>query len=117
MHFKSTDKKMAIPKERLLKLYGLSAKIFEQNFNPTGVRTGSHILSKRLKGPAVAGYYGNPDWIKFKNLSTLFPDVDFVDPVEQYRLNKVSDLKRRGKGAPKKTKKNDATPKKGKGKN
>ena len=107
---------MAVPLERLLKLYELSAKIFDQNFNPTGVRTGSHILSKRLKGPSVASYYGNPDWIKFKNLSTLFPDVHFVDPVEQYRLDKVSDLKRRGKGAPKKAKKGDAAPKKGKGK-
>lgn len=107
---------MTVPKERLLKLYELSAKIFDQNFNPSGVRTGSRILSKRLKGPAVASYYGNPDWIKFKNLSTLFPDVDFLDPVEQYRLNKVSDLKRRGKGAPKKTKKGDAAPKKGKSK-
>ena len=51
-----------------------------------------------------------------RDLSTLFPDVHFVDPVEQYRLDKVSDLKRRGKGAPKKAKKGDAAPKKGKGK-
>lgn len=106
---------MSVPKQRLLKLYELSAKIFDQNFNPTSARTGSQILAKRLKGPVVAGYYGNPDWIKFKHLSTLFPDTEFVDPEEQYRLNKVSGLKRRGKGAPKKMKKADIT-KKGKSK-
>lgn len=107
---------MSVPKARLAKLYELSAKIFNQNYNPTGVRTGSQILAKRLKGPTVADYYGNPDWIKFKHLSTLFPDVEFVDPVEQYRLDKVAGLKRRGKGAPKKMKKGDVATKKGKGK-
>ena len=59
---------------------------------------------------------GNPDWIKYKHLSTLYPDTQFVDPVEQYRLDKVAGLKRRGKGAPKKMKKADVAAKKGKGK-
>ncbi|CAB4256096.1 similar to Saccharomyces cerevisiae YGR215W RSM27 Mitochondrial ribosomal protein of the small subunit [Maudiozyma barnettii] len=99
---------MSIPKERLLKLAEISAKIFDQNFNPSGMRTGSKVLSKRLKGPSVAAYYGNPDFVKFKNLKTLFPDSEFIDEEEQYRLSKVEGLKRRGKGAPKKTKKGAA---------
>ena len=97
---------MSVPKERLAKLAELSAKIFQQNYNPSGVRTGTKILSRRLKGPSVAAYYGNPDLLKFKHLKTLFPDSEFIDEEEQYRLSKVEGLKRRGKGAPKKTKKN-----------
>ncbi|SMN22351.1 similar to Saccharomyces cerevisiae YGR215W RSM27 Mitochondrial ribosomal protein of the small subunit [Maudiozyma saulgeensis] len=100
---------MSIPKERLLKLAEISAKIFDQNFNPSGMRTGSKVLSRRLKGPSVASYYGNPDFIKFKNLKTLFPESEFIDEEEQYRLSKVEGLKRRGKGAPKKTKKGTAS--------
>lgn len=99
---------MSVPKGRLLKLYEVSAKIFDQNFNPTGIRTGSKILSRRLKGPSVASYYGNPDFIKFKHLKTLFPESDFFDPEEQYRVVRLESLKRRGKGAPKKTKKGDS---------
>ncbi|GMM55060.1 mitochondrial 37S ribosomal protein [Maudiozyma humilis] len=99
---------MSVPKARLLKLAELSAKVFDQNFNPTAARTGAKVLSRRLRGPSVASYYGNPDFLKFKNLKTLFPDTEFIDEEEQYRLGKVEGLKRRGKGAPKKTKKGAA---------
>lgn len=95
---------MAVSKARLLKVAELSAKIFDQNFNPTNVRTGAKILSKRLKGQTLAGYYGNPDTLKFKNLKTLYPGIKFVDPEEEYRLSMVEVRKRRGKGAPTKTK-------------
>ncbi|CCF56710.1 hypothetical protein KAFR_0B04140 [Kazachstania africana CBS 2517] len=95
---------MSVPKKRLFELNRLSAKIFDQNFNPQGLRTGSKILSSRLKGPTIANYYGNPDFLKFKNLKTLFPNYQFVDTDELYRLSKVEGLKRRGKGPPKKTK-------------
>ncbi|CCK71122.1 mitochondrial 37S ribosomal protein mS33 KNAG_0G00660 [Huiozyma naganishii CBS 8797] len=107
---------MSVPRQRLAKLYELSAKIFDQNFNPGRVRTGSKILSQRLKGPSVANYYGNPDFIKFRNLKSLFPGTEFIDPDEQYRLMKVEGLKRRGKGAPKKMKKTDTASKGKKGK-
>lgn len=91
-------------KNRLLKVAEVSAKIFDQNFNPTNARTGSRILSKRLKGPVVAGYYGDPDFLKFKHFKTLYPDFQFGDQKEEYRLSMIEARKRRGKGAPKKKK-------------
>lgn len=42
--------------------------------------------------------------------------MDLLDSVEQYRLNKISYLKQRSKGAPEKTKKDDIASKKGKSK-
>ena len=107
---------MNVPKARLLKVAELSAKIFDQNFNPSGIRTGSKILNERLKGPSVASYYGNPDILKFRHLKTLYTDIEFVDLEEQYRLSMVEAKKRRGKGAPKKMKKDAAATAKGKGK-
>ncbi|GCE98296.1 mitochondral 37S ribosomal protein S27 [Zygosaccharomyces mellis] len=95
---------MAVSRERLLKVAELSAKIFDQNFNPSGVRTGSQILAKRLKGPTVAGYYGDPDLLKFRHLRTLYPGFKFADLDEEYRLTMLEARKRRGKGAPKKKK-------------
>ncbi|CDO94798.1 unnamed protein product [Kluyveromyces dobzhanskii CBS 2104] len=98
---------MSVPKSRLLKLAEISAKIFDQNFNPTNARTGSKILAQRLKGPAISNYYGNPDFIKFKQLKKLYPGMNFVDEEEQYRLTMLELRKRRGKGAP--TKKREAS--------
>lgn len=95
---------MSIPKSRLLKIANLSAKIFDENFNPTATRTGSKILSKRLKGPSIVGYYGNPDFLKFKHLKTLYPGFSFADQQEEYRLLMNEARKRRGKGAPAKKK-------------
>ncbi|KAH3899088.1 probable Mitochondral 37S ribosomal protein S27 [Saccharomycodes ludwigii] len=95
---------MSIPKNRLLKLAETSARIFDQNFNQTNVRTGAKILSKRLKGPSIAEYYGNPDFIKFKHLKILYPDFNFVDKNEEYRLSMNQAKRRRGKGAPPKKK-------------
>lgn len=95
---------MAVSKERFLKVAELSAKIFDQNFNPSGVRTGSQILAKRLKGPTVANYYGDPDLLRFRHLRTLYPGFKFADLDEEYRLTMLEARKRRGKGAPKKKK-------------
>ncbi|CCC67300.1 hypothetical protein NCAS_0A07420 [Naumovozyma castellii] len=99
---------MPVPKSRLLKVAEVSARIFDENFNPKCIRTGSKILSQRLKGPTIASYYGNPDVLKFKHLKTLYPEFKFSDPDEDYRLAKVEAKKRRGKGAPKKMKKEAA---------
>ncbi|CAG57968.1 uncharacterized protein GVI51_B02145 [Nakaseomyces glabratus] len=99
---------MSIPKSRLLAVAELSAKIFDQGFNPSGARTGAKILSQRLKGPAVSSYYGNPDFVKFRTIRKLYSDIPMSDPEEDYRLMMVSARKRRGKGAPKKTKKSEA---------
>ncbi|AQZ17389.1 RSM27 (YGR215W) [Zygosaccharomyces parabailii] len=95
---------MAVSRTRLLKVAELSAKIFDQNFNPAGIRTGAQILAKRLKGPTVAAYYGDPDLLKFKHLKTLYPGFKFADLEEEYRLTMLEARKRRGKGAPKKKK-------------
>ncbi|SCU85983.1 LAME_0D03928g1_1 [Lachancea meyersii CBS 8951] len=103
---------MSVPKQRLLEVASLSAKIFNQNFNPTATRNGGKILAKRLKGPSIAGYYGNPDFLKFKHLKTLYPGFKFADQEEDYRLLMNEARKRRGKGAP--TKKKEASKDKGK---
>lgn len=105
---------MSVPKSRLLKLAEVSAKIFDQNFNPTAARTGSKILSKRLKGDSIASYYGNPDFLKFKHLKALYPGFNFVDQEEEYRITMNEARKRRGKGAP--AKKKEASNVKGKNK-
>lgn len=73
-------------KARLLEITKLQCKIFNQNFNPTHMRTGAKILNKKLKGDAIKNYYGNPDFIRFKDLRTLYPTLTFVDPEEAYRV-------------------------------
>lgn len=95
-----------------MKVLQLSAEIFDQKFNPSATRTGGKILSKRLKGSSIASYYGNPDFLKFKHLKTLYPGMQFVDQEEEYRLSMNEARKRRGKGAP--TKKKEAAKEKGK---
>lgn len=74
------------PKSRLLELTKLRCNIFNENFNPLNIRTGSKILTQRLKGENIKRYYGNPDMIRFKELRSLFPTIDWVDPAEVYRL-------------------------------
>lgn len=101
-----------LDKQRLLSLYKLSAKIFNQNFNLNNTRDGTKYLTRRLKGQAIVDYYGTRDFLSFRNLKTLFPLDTFVDPDEEYRVNKVESLKRRGKGAPKKIKSSEAVAKK-----
>ncbi|ODQ59027.1 hypothetical protein WICANDRAFT_63527 [Wickerhamomyces anomalus NRRL Y-366-8] len=92
------------PKSRLLELTKLRCNIFNENFNPLNIRTGSKILTQRLKGENIKRYYGNPDMIRFKELRSLYPTIDWVDPAEVYRLKINQSRKRRGKGAPKKKK-------------
>lgn len=55
---------MNVPKARLLKVAELSAKIFDQNFNPSGIRTGSKILNERLNGPFCGKLLPQPDILK-----------------------------------------------------
>lgn len=93
---------MTTLKSRLKQVVELSCRIFDQNYNPTGVRTGAKVLAKRLKGPAIADYYGKPDMLTIRNLRTLYPGLQFTDLNEEYRLSMLEARKRRGKGAPKK---------------
>lgn len=95
---------MSSLKSRLKQLAQVQSQIFGNVLNPNNQRNGLKYLSKSLRGPSLINYYGNPDFIKFKNLKTIFPGAKFTDPEEQYRLSMVRFKKTRGKGAPKKSK-------------
>lgn len=95
---------MSALKTKFQALAKIRAGIFGTTFNPEGVRTGAKILRKRLVGPTVASYYKNADIIKFKHLKSLYPQFNFVDEDEEYRLLMVAARKRRGKGTPAKKK-------------
>lgn len=93
-----------VSRSKLQKLEELQCRIFRTTFNPTKMRTGAKILQAPLKGQTLANYYGPSDFPNVskmvKSLST--PEFQVVNEPEQYRLDRVEDLKRRGKGAPKK---------------
>lgn len=91
-------------KQKLLELQEIQSRVFRTTFNPTKMRTGSKILTAPLKGQTLGNYYGPSDFPSIakaaKALSTPFYDV--INEPEQYRAERVEDLKRRGKGSPKK---------------
>jgi small subunit ribosomal protein S33 len=91
-------------KARLQEVLKLQSKVFHQTYNPTKIRTGSKYLTQKLKGDAIKDYYGPTNFMKMKDLRRMFPLYDFIDPVEEYRLDILKSRKRRGKGAPAKTK-------------
>lgn len=82
----------------------VSSQIFQTTFSPTNGRTGAKILRKPLKGPTIANYYGNPDFLKFKDINNLLagPGFSLVNEQEEYRLSINDSRRRRGKGAPQK---------------
>lgn len=79
----------------------VQCRIFNTIFNPDGRRLGNKILRQRLKGPAIASYYP-PRIATIKKLRKLYPGFDTYDEYEEERLEHVSLMKSRGKGAPKK---------------
>ncbi|AWU77847.1 uncharacterized protein C5L36_0D05730 [Pichia kudriavzevii] len=91
-------------KEKLIKLEKLQCQIFRTTYNPTKMKTGAKILSAPLKGQTLGNYYGPSDFPSIakvaRTLST--PSFTVINEPEQYRVERVEDLKRRGKGAPKK---------------
>lgn len=97
-------KLIAPHKDKLLKLQQLQCQIFRTTFNPTQMKTGAKILSAPLKGQTLANYYGPSDFPSIakvaRSLST--PSFTVINEPEQYRVDRVEDLKRRGKGSPKK---------------
>lgn len=103
--------------KKLQRLEKLQCDIFRTTYNPSKVRTGAKILQAPLKGQTLANYYGPSDFPNaasmIRRLST--PEMSVIDETEQYRLERVEDLKRRGKGAPKKIREAPAATK-GKGK-
>lgn len=74
-------------KARLLELTQLSKRIFHESFNPTQTRRGSAVLRGALRGPAIKEYYYPSQFLKFKQLKAVFPDLYLVDTKEQYRLD------------------------------
>ncbi|OMH85615.1 Mitochondrial 37S ribosomal protein S27 [Zancudomyces culisetae] len=104
-------------KAKKLEIAKLSAKIFGNFFNPTNARSGGRILRKKPYGSKIGSYYLTPEEIQYariRNFKALFKDSDSkpVDYLEIERLNRVEQMKKRGKGAPRK--KTESEPKKGK---
>ncbi|ODV86435.1 hypothetical protein CANARDRAFT_27646 [[Candida] arabinofermentans NRRL YB-2248] len=87
-----------------MELNKLQCQIFKTTYNPQQLRTGSKILRAPLKGQTLANYYGPSDFPTVSKLINAWETEEFriVDEDEEYRLERVEDLKRRGKGAPKK---------------
>ena len=88
-------------KTRLAQLAQLSAKLFNNIYNPTGERTGNKILRKRLIGPTVTEWYPKRI-ITLRKITDLLPGMKLVDQEEKLRLEEIAKRKKRGKGAPKK---------------
>ncbi|KAM0325404.1 hypothetical protein ACHAQA_007390 [Verticillium albo-atrum] len=95
---------MSVPRARLLDLMKAQCQIFATTYNPEGVRMGNKVLRQRLKGPALASYYPR----KVVSINTVMkafgPQFTTFDLKEEERLDHISSLKARGKGAPKKKK-------------
>jgi small subunit ribosomal protein S33 len=88
-------------KTRLAQLAQLSAKLFNNVYNPTGERTGNKILRKRLIGPTVVGWYPKRI-ITLREITDAFPGMKLINQEEKLRLEEITKRKKRGKGAPKK---------------
>lgn len=88
-------------KTRLSQLAQLSAKIFNNVYNPTGERTGNKILRKRLIGSTITGWYPHRI-ITLRKITDTFPGMKLVNQEEKLRLEEIAKRKKRGKGAPKK---------------
>lgn len=79
----------------------VQCRIFNSTFNPQGLRLGNKVLRQRLRGPSVAAYY--PRRIgTIKQFRQKYPDYEIEDEHEEERVDKIRQLKLRGKGAPKK---------------
>ncbi|KAK5709132.1 hypothetical protein LTR17_020066 [Elasticomyces elasticus] len=91
----------------------VQSRIFSTTFNPTCARLGNKILRQRLRGPSLAAYY--PRRVAtFKDLKSLYPNLEMYDAVEEDRLEHIQITKSRGKGAPKKKKTAAESTRKGK---
>ncbi|KAJ7583689.1 mitochondrial ribosomal subunit S27-domain-containing protein [Mycena floridula] len=89
---------------RLQALKRLQCSIFMTTYNPNSVRTGAKYLRARLRGPSMVQYY--PQSMDIAKLARD-PVLGIVNEAEETRLRDIATRKKRGKGAPKKTKKGD----------
>ena len=94
----------SISASRINAVNRLRCSIFQTSYNPTSIRTGAKYLRARLRGPSMVKYY--PKVISISKLIREFPELELVDEEEEMRLQDIATRKARGKGPPKKTKKN-----------
>jgi hypothetical protein len=91
---------------RLTKLFGLQSQIFNVISPYTfkqPIRTGNKVLRQGLMGPVALSWYA-PRAPKIRTMTDLFPDANLINVANEERLQKITDKKRRGKGAPRKGK-------------
>lgn len=91
---------------RLRDAYKLQCWVFNKAFNPENKRIGAKVLREPLKGELVKDYYypSLKDLPTPSKLNKMLPGWNCYDPDEDYRLQRVEYLKRKGKGAPTKSK-------------
>ncbi|KAL1958330.1 hypothetical protein VTO42DRAFT_4647 [Malbranchea cinnamomea] len=94
---------MAVPRSRILDLMRVQCRIFQQNFNPEGLRLGNKVLRQRLRGPVLASWYPRKT-VSFRDLQDAYKPYDLItwDEQEEDRLEAIQIAKIRGKGPPKK---------------
>ncbi|CAG8635214.1 9455_t:CDS:1, partial [Racocetra fulgida] len=79
----------------------LRAKLFDNVYNPTNVRTGNKVLRQRLIGPTITNWYPK-QLIAVREITDMFSEFNLVNQQEKQRLEEIAKRKKRGKGAPKK---------------
>ena len=87
---------------RLAVIQRLRCSLFATAYNPTALRTGAKYLRARLRGPSMVKYY--PKFVEISEAKRRCKGVELVDEDEVQRLQDLADLRKRGKGAPKKAK-------------
>ncbi|KAG0684247.1 mitochondral 37S ribosomal protein S27 [Pichia californica] len=113
---KGAIKIIAPSKQKLFQLEQLQCQVFKTTFNPTNMKTGAKILSAPLKGQTLSKYYGPSDFPSIAKVARFLstPSFQVINEGEAYRMERVEDLKRRGKGSPKKIREKAASAAKGK---
>jgi small subunit ribosomal protein S33 len=94
----------SIAPSRLKSLTRLRCSLFQTSYNPTNIRTGAKYLRARLRGPSMVKYYPPESELDIAKIMRQHPELGLVNEKEKVRLADVADKKKRGKGAPKKTK-------------
>ncbi|KAH7905476.1 mitochondrial ribosomal subunit S27-domain-containing protein [Hygrophoropsis aurantiaca] len=95
----------AIRPAKIASLIKTRCAIFQTAYNPTSARTGAKYLRARLRGPSMVKYY--PPEVDIAAIVRQWPELELINYAEETRLQDVEDKKKRGKGAPKKTKRKE----------
>lgn len=92
-----------VAKTRIQALLQLRKSIFRETYNPENIRTGAKVLRQPLKGDLLKDYYIQRNTLpNARQLNKLFPELNCIDPLEDRRLAKVANQRRKGKAPPKK---------------